>query len=314
MIVLPVSIPYQTKIILDDIMKGLLCKAIAGFYYVHVGDEIFECKARGSFRKEGISPIVGDFVEISVDLDKKGVIESIYERKNALIRPSVANIDKLFIVSSFSTPSPNLLIIDRIIALSVFYNIVPVVVFNKCDLGDFSKYKRIYEKSGFKTLVVSAQTGEGIESLRKELKDCTSAFTGNSGVGKSSLINLLFPNLSLLTGEVSTKLGRGRHTTRHTELFKHSYGGYVADTPGFSSLDNQIGSIEFRDSLAECFPDFKGFINNCKFNDCLHIGEKGCGIGEAVLNGNIEKSRHDNYKTIYNELKSLKNWDINKKR
>lgn len=294
-------------------MRGLLCKAISGFYYVSVQNKIYECKARGSFRNEGISPLVGDTVEITADVNGKGVIEKVYDRKNALVRPAIANIDKLFIVSSFSTPSPNLLIIDRITALCIFYKIEPVIVFNKCDLGDFTEYKSIYEKSGFKTLVVSAETGEGINKLREELENCVSAFTGNSGVGKSSLINILFPDLCLQTGDVSVKLGRGRHTTRHVELFPHSYNGYVADTPGFSSLDSQIDNIEFKDNLAFCFPDFSEFIGNCKFNDCAHICEKGCGICNAVKNGDIQKSRHDNYCVLYNELKNINFWETNKK-
>ena len=295
-------------------MKGLLCKAISGFYYVHTDDKVYECKARGSFRNDGVSPIVGDYVEITEGADNKGVIEKIYPRKNALVRPTVANIDKLFIVSSFATPSPNLLIIDRITALCAFHNIEPVVVFNKCDLGDFTEYKKIYLNSGFKTYVVSAETGEGIEGLKNELANCVSAFTGNSGVGKSSLLNLLFDGLCLQTGEVSVKLGRGRHTTRHTELFKHSFGGYVADTPGFSSIDSQLGSLEFRESLAECFPDFSEYTNSCFFSDCLHICEKGCGVCEAVEMGKIEKSRHESYITIYNELKHLSSWNKQKKR
>lgn len=295
-------------------MKGLLTKAIAGFYYVHIDGVVYECKARGNFRKEGISPLVGDMVEITVDSNSKGVIQSIYPRKNSLIRPAVANLDKLFIVSSYTTPSPNLFIIDRLTALCIFHNIKPVIVFNKCDLGDFKDLREIYEKSGFTTAVVSAQTGEGTDVLKEELSNCVSAFTGNSGVGKSSLLNLLFPSLCLQTGEVSDKLGRGRHTTRHTELFSHSFGGYVADTPGFSSLDSQLGSLEFKERLVECFPDFENFTDGCRFKDCAHIGEKGCGVCQAVKDGYIQKSRHDSYCTLFDELKDLKSWENTKKR
>ena len=295
-------------------MKGLILKAISGFYYVFADGKIFECKARGNFRNKGESPLVGDSVEISCQNDEKGVIENIYERKNSLVRPAVANIDKLFIVSSFVTPAPNTLIIDRLTAICAFHSITPVIVFNKCDLGDFSSYKAIYEKSGFKTLVVSAQTGQGVEELKCELEGCISAFTGNSGVGKSSLLNVIFPDLNLQTGEVSDKLGRGRHTTRHTELFAHSYNGYVADTPGFSSLDTQYLSIEFKEKLIECFPDFSDFIFDCQFADCAHIGEKGCGVAKAVKEGKIEGSRYESYVAIYNELKDLKSWQVTKKR
>ena len=295
-------------------MKGLILKAISGFYYVYAQDKTFECKARGNFRNKGESPLVGDTVEFTVQGEDKGVIESIEERKNSLIRPAVANIDKLFIVSSFVTPAPNTLIIDRLTAICAFYSITPIIVFNKCDLGDFSSFKEIYQKSGFKTLIVSAQTGEGIDELKTELKGCISAFTGNSGVGKSSLLNVIFPNLNLQTGEVSDKLGRGRHTTRHTELFAHQFDGYVADTPGFSSLDTQYFSIEFKERLAECFPDFSDFICNCQFADCAHIGEKGCGVAKAVCDGKLAVSRYESYGAIYDELKDLKSWQTSKKR
>ena len=294
-------------------MKGLIVKAISGFYYVNADDVIYECKARGNFRNKGESPLVGDIVEIATE-NNKGIILNIFERKNSLIRPAVSNLDKLFIVSSYVTPSPNTLIIDRLIAICIFYSITPVVVFNKCDLGDFTKYKSIYEKSGFKTLVVSAQTGEGIDELKKELQGCICAFTGNSGVGKSSLLNVIFPNLNLQTGEVSDKLGRGRHTTRHTELFSHEFNGYVADTPGFSSLDTQYFSIEFKERLIDCFPDFCDYICDCQYADCSKLSEKGCGVLKAVDEGKIESSRHNSYTAIYNELKDLKYWKLNKKR
>lgn len=295
-------------------MTGLIIKAISGFYYVSVGDTVYECRARGAFRKDGSSPLVGDTVDFSADAVGKGIIEKIHTRKNSLIRPAIANLDKLFIVSSYETPAPNTLIIDRLTAICHFYSITPVIVFNKCDLGDFSSFKEIYEKSGYSTLVVSAQSGEGVELLKKELEGCVSAFTGNSGVGKSSLLNVLFPELNLQTGEVSDKLGRGRHTTRHTELFKHSFGGYVADTPGFSSLDTQYFSLEFKESLPEFFPDFGEWLFDCRFADCAHIGEKGCGVAAAASSGKIQKSRYESYKAIYNELKDLKPWEMPKKR
>ncbi len=294
-------------------MKGLILKAISGFYYVLADGKTFECKARGNFRNKGESPLVGDSVEIAVQSGDKGVIESIYERKNSLIRPAVANIDKLFIVSSYVTPAPNTLIIDRLTAICAFYSITPIIVFNKCDLGDFTSFKEIYNNSGFKTLVVSAQTGEGIDELKNELEGCISAFTGNSGVGKSSLLNVIFPKLNLQTGEVSDKLGRGRHTTRHTELFAHEFNGYVADTPGFSSLDTLYFSIEFKERLIDCFPDFSNFVCDCQFADCAHIGEKGCGVAKAVNEGKLEVSRYQSYTAIYNELKDLKSWQVNKK-
>ena len=290
-------------------MKGKVVKAISGFYYVEACDRVYECKARGVFRKQGTTPVVGDDVEIDVIGEGTGVLVNVYNRKNCLVRPQVANIDKLFIVSSYSTPAPNTLLIDRITAIAAFYSIEPIIVFNKADLGDFSKYISIYKNAGFSTYSVSAKSGDGIDGLKTELCDCISAFTGNSGVGKSSLLNVLFDDLNLKTAEVSEKLGRGRHTTRHNELFKHKYNGYVADTPGFSSLDSLHMGFEFKENLAECFTDFLPYLNGCKFNSCSHIKEKGCLICEAVENSKIEKTRHDSYVAVFEELKSINSWD-----
>jgi ribosome biogenesis GTPase len=289
-------------------MKGKLVKAISGFYYVEAENKLYECKARGVLRKQ-LSPVVGDNVEITVSGTDIGVIEAVLPRKNCLIRPQIANIDKLFIVSSYNTPAPNTLLIDRITAIAEYYGIQPVIVFNKSDLGDFSQFVSIYKNAGFNTYTVSAKIGEGIDDLKKELSNCISAFTGNSGVGKSSLLNVLFSELDLKTGEVSEKLGRGRHTTRHNELFKHALGGYVADTPGFSSLDSLHMGFDFKENLADCFSDFVPFLTGCKFTSCSHIKEKGCLICDAVENGKIEKSRHESYVSIYHELKSINSWD-----
>lgn len=290
-------------------MKGILIKAISGFYYVKSEDNVYECKARGSFRNKNFSPVVGDNVEFLIHENSYPSIEEIYPRKNCLVRPNVANIDKLFIVSSFSTPSPNTVIIDRLTAICAFYNIEPVIVFNKADLGDFSEFLSLYKKAGFKAYVVSAATGEGIEQLKEEVKGCISAFTGNSGVGKSSILNVLFKDLNLQTGEVSQKLGRGRHTTRHTELFWHKFGGFVADTPGFSSLENIELGFAFKERLAECFLDFSDYTHLCKFTSCSHTKEKGCAVINAVNNGDIQESRHKTYCMLYDELKNLNSWN-----
>ena len=220
-------------------MIGLIVKAISSFYYVDFENTIYECKARGNFRKMGVSPVVGDYVEFSPTDLSHGVIEEIKPRKNCLSRPVIANIDKIIIVSSFSCPSPDTLIIDRLTAVAVYYGIEPIIVFNKSDTGDFSEYKKIYQNAGFKVFVVSAKENIGIDDLREEIGSSFCAFAGNSGVGKSSIINCLFGDLNLRTGEVSQKLGRGRHTTRHTELFKTPMGGYIADTPGFSSFESE---------------------------------------------------------------------------
>jgi len=294
-------------------MTGRIIKAISGFYYVALNDTVIECKARGNFRRQGITPLVGDFAEITLTDQNHGIVEKINERKNSLFRPLIANIDKLFIVSSYNTPSPDLLMIDRLTAICAYYEIEPVIVFNKSDMGDFSDYISIYKDSGFKCFCVSALTGEGIELLKSELSGCVSAFSGNSGVGKSSLLNTIFcGELSLQTGEVSDKLGRGRHTTRHTELFPHKLGGFVADTPGFSSVEPNNDNYDFKERLAECFTDFSDFTSDCKFTSCTHTCEKGCGVLKAVADGKIPKSRHESYCTLFEELKDLKQWTTKK--
>jgi len=296
-------------------MTGRIIRAISGFYYVHTEDGIvYECKARGNFRRQGITPLVGDFAEITVNDSSHGVVEEIKERKNELVRPAIANIDKLFIVSSYKTPSPDTFMIDRLTALAVYHNIEPIVVFNKSDMGDFFEYLEIYRKTGIKTFAVSAKEKLGIEPLFNELKDCVSAFSGNSGVGKSSLLNAFFGDeLQLATGNVSDKLGRGRHTTRHTELFYHKFNGFVADTPGFSSLENEKGDFGFKESLVDCFKDFDYFKGNCRFTSCTHTCEKGCGVIEAVEKGEISETRHKSYCLIFEELKDLKQWNSQKK-
>lgn len=291
-------------------MTGRIIKAIAGFYYVATDDNVIECKARGNLRRQGITPLVGDFAEITLTDNLHGIVEKIMERKNSLVRPAIANIDKLFIVSSYNTPSPDLIMIDRLTAICVYYGIEPIIVFNKADMGDFSDYLALYEKTNFKCFCVSALTGEGIENLSRELVGCASAFSGNSGVGKSSLLNALFGDeLNLRTGEVSDKLGRGRHTTRHTELYRHKLGGFVADTPGFSSVETDNANYDFKERLADCFPDFDDFKGECKFTSCTHTCEKGCGVLKAIKDGKISESRHNSYLALFEELKDLKQWN-----
>ena len=293
-------------------MQGIIIKAISGFYYVKADSAIYECKARGSFRKSEVSPVVGDKVEISVSGDK-GVIEKIFERKNLLSRPLIANLDKLFIVSSYSVPAPDTLMIDRLTAVCEFKNIVPVIVFNKSDTGSFEDLLEIYRTTGYRTYTVSALTGDGIDSICKEIASSVCAFAGNSGVGKSSILNAAFADLNLKTGEVSKKLGRGRHTTRHTELFPIG-GGYVADTPGFSSFEGEANSFEFKKNLPGCFPEFLMYSHSCRFSSCTHTCEEGCAVIDAVNNGFIDKSRHKSYVTLYNELKDLREWNSSNKK
>lgn len=293
-------------------MQGRIVKALSGFYYVSREGVVYECRARGSFRRDGIAPAVGDIVEFSSTDSSHGVVEKIEPRRNMLSRPAVANIDKLVIVSSYSVPAPDALMIDRLTAIAVYHGIEPVIVFNKCDMGDFSGWAEIYRKAGFKTFVVSAASGEGIEELGAALSDCVCAFAGNSGVGKSSILNALFGESRIQTGEVSQKLGRGRHTTRHTELYDNGMGGFIVDTPGFSSVEVS-DDYSFKERLAECFPDFADYTPDCRFTSCTHTCEKGCGVLAAMHDGNVQPSRHKSYCTLFDELKDLKPWQKNGK-
>ncbi len=295
-------------------MKGLLRKVIAGFCYVEAGQFIYECKPRGNIKKTNGNILAGDFVEFTELPNFKGTIEKILPRKNNLIRPPLANVDTLFIVSSYTTPEPNTLLIDRLCAIAENKNIETVIVFNKSDLGSFDKWTEIYKTAGFETFVVSAKKPQSIDKLREYLcsKSGISAFTGNSGVGKSSILNVLFPELSLKTGIVSEKLGRGKHTTREVELFKLPSGGYIADTPGFSSLDIERCEVVLKDDLPFCFKEFNEYLTGCKFSSCAHIGEPGCAIIDAVGKGLIHTSRHRNYVNLYNEIKDIKEWNLSK--
>lgn len=292
---------------------GLIIKGIGGFYYVRTADgSTVTCKARGAFRKARITPLVGDKVRYSMVDDEEGVIDEILPRKNSLVRPPVANIDRLFIVSSIRDPSPSTLIIDKTIAAAEIKDIEPVLVITKTDIGDYEELRDIYSSVGIKTVFVSSVTKEGTEEVRELLKGCISAFTGNSGVGKSTLLNAVMPELFLETGETSKKLGRGRHTTRHVELFETAGGGYVADTPGFSTMDMERYDLIEKEKLPFGFREFEPYLGECKFTSCSHTCEKGCAVLEAVNEGKIKRSRHDSYVAMYNEVKDIKQWQIQK--
>ena len=253
--------------------------------------------------------MVGDRVEIHIGKNgEENTIESIEPRKSELMRPPVANIDRLFILSSVKEPNPSTLIIDKMTAIARYKNIEPVVVITKSDLADTNELREIYEKSGILFFAVSSKTGEGVDEVRAEFNGHISAFAGNTGVGKSSLLNAIAPELSLKTGAISDKLGRGRHTTRAVELYKVC-DGYVADTPGFSSLTIENSEIIPADELPFCFNEFKEFLGECKFSSCRHINDKGCEILKAVENGEISRSRHNSYIAMYDEVKDIKEWD-----
>lgn len=291
------------------ILSGKIIKGVGGFYYVEADGVIYECKARGVFRKEKITPLVGDDVEISVESNGKNSIDKIFERRNFFVRPPVSNVDNLVIVSSTCEPRPNFLIIDRLTAVAIHKNVRPVIVFTKDDLHNADEFAERYKNSGIDVFVVSNKTGKGVKEVLKLIEGATSVFTGNSGVGKSSLLNCIDSDFSVETGEVSHKLGRGRHTTRHVELFKTG-NGYIADTPGFSSLDFETNDIIKKDEIADCFPEFSDYLGLCKFSSCSHTGDKGCKVIEALNEGKINPSRYESYVTLYNEVKNLKDWQL----
>ncbi|MDE6150359.1 MAG: ribosome small subunit-dependent GTPase A [Ruminococcus sp.] len=289
-------------------MNGIIIKAIGGIYTVEAPEGVYECKARGIFRKNGVSPLCGDKVEFSFN-ENTPVIEKILDRKSVIIRPPLANLDVLVFVVSTCEPQPNLLLLDKFIAVAEHKNIEPIVVFTKIDKEDFKPFSTIYEKCGIKVFQVDNISGIGAEEVKKALLNKISAFTGNTGVGKSSLLNNIFPELNLATNEISQKLGRGKHTTRHVQLYKLQDGGYIADTPGFSSFDTNRYDIILKDELAECFVEFRPFFGKCKFQDCSHTKENGCAVIKAVCNGDIPKTRHDNYIAMYEDAKHLKEWE-----
>lgn len=289
--------------------SGIILKGIGGFYYVETADGVFECKAKGKFRKDGIAPLAGDHVIIEVNQNAENTISVIEERKNFLKRPPVANIDQLLIVVSMRDPEPNTLVIDKMTALAENNGIEPILVFSKTDLASAEYLIDIYKTTGYKIYKISPDDHEDLEAIKVELSGKLTAFTGNSGAGKSTLINALCPELSLNTGEISSKLKRGRHTTRQAEIF-HIGDGLIIDTAGFSSIDLISNDPILKGELVNCFPEFAEYIGQCKFTSCSHTCEKGCKICEMTEKGIISKSRHDNYVFLYNEAKNIKEWAL----
>lgn len=286
-----------------------IIKALSGFYYVQTEDGVIECRARGRFRKENITPLVGDIVSISRS-GKSGTIDEIEPRRNSFIRPAVANIDVLVVLASCAIPVTEPFLIDRILAIAGRQNVPCVICVNKNDLCAGDTLREIYEKAGYPVLCTSAQTGEGIEELRGLIRGKFAAFTGNSGVGKSSVLNALEPGLGLAVAEVSQKLGRGKHTTRHIELYPFGDGTYVADTPGFSSFDTERMELLRKEELQHTFPDFAPYIGSCQFHDCAHLKEPGCAVRRALDEGQIGKSRYDSYVRLYEMMKNFKEWEL----
>lgn len=294
-------------------MTGTIIKSLSGFYYVDTGDgEPVVCRGRGKLRHQKLTPLVGDRVEVILAPDGSGTVDRILPRRNQFSRPMVANIDQLIIIASGAVPVTEPFLIDRMIAIAEAKSCQPVVCFNKCDLVPADGLVRIYRSAGFQSLQVSAETGEGIESLGALLHDKVSAFTGNSGVGKSSILNALSPGFSLQVGEVSEKLGRGRHTTRHVELYRLR-GGLAADTPGFSSFDAERMESIPKEELAGVFREFAPYLDGCRFTGCAHGREKGCAVRAAVEAGKIARSRYDSYLRLYEQARELQPWETNKR-
>lgn len=291
-------------------MQGIVTKLIGGTYSVCASDAIYECKARGVFRKKGIAPVCGDNVEIEADNDM-AVITRVYERKSFIVRPPLANLDCLVLVNSVVSPSVNLEIVDKFSAVAVYKGIEPIIVFTKTDLENAGEFADIYKSSGFKTFCINNNNAEDAKPLKDYLRGKISAFTGNTGVGKSSLINNMFGEIIVDTNEISQKLGRGKHTTRHTELYPIDGGGYIADTPGFSTFETNKYEIIKKEELVFCFPEFERHLGKCRFLDCTHTGEPQCEIIKAVEAGEIKQSRYQSYKKMYEEAKNIKEWEIN---
>ena len=294
---------------MDKRATGRIIRSISGFYDVRTGDRVISCRARGIFRKTGESPLTGDMVEITVEKGK-GMVEKILPRNNSFVRPAVANIDALVVFAANVNPVTEPFLIDRVAAIAGDQEVPVYLCVNKCDLDPAVDLVRIYTNAGFTVIATSAETGEGVEELRQLIAGKLVAFTGNSGVGKSSILNRLSPDLALPTGEVSEKLGRGRHTTRHVELYDLGNGTLVADTPGFSSFDTDQMDVILKENLQYAFPDFGRFLGQCRFDDCSHRKEPGCAVTEALAAGEIEQTRYDSYLRLYEKAAQIKLWEL----
>lgn len=291
-----------------ELRTGRIVRSLSGFYEVDTPSGAVTCRARGHFRKEGVTPLTGDMAEISV-AGGKGMVERILPRRNSFVRPAVANLDALVIFASNVNPVTEPFLIDRVAAIAGDQGVEVLLCVNKTDLEESDRLTDIYRAAGFPVLRTSAETGEGIEALARAIRGKLSAFTGNSGVGKSSILNRLAPGLALPTGEVSEKLGRGRHTTRHVELYDLGEGTLVADTPGFSSFDTDQMELILKENLQYAFPDFVPYIGRCQFADCAHLKEPGCAVRLALEEGRVQRSRYESYVRLYEKASQLKAWE-----
>lgn len=290
--------------------EGIITKALSGFYYVTTEEAVLECKARGRFRLDGTSPLVGDRVLCSLDAQSRGRIDSVHKRRNWFIRPAVANIDAMVFVAANTNPVTDPFLVDRVSVIAAEAGCRLIVCVNKSDIDQGEELCRIYSSSGFTVIRTSAETGEGMDELMAAIKGSVCAFTGNSGVGKSSILNKLLPGANIPTGEVSEKLGRGKHTTRHVELYSLGDGTYVADTPGFASFDVEMMNPIPKEQLQYDFIDFEPFLGRCRFNDCAHLKEPGCAVTEALNQGRIMPSRYRSYVRLYELSSQHKPWEL----
>ena len=293
---LPVAIP--------ETAQGRITTSVGGLYTVETFSGICTCKARGIFRKRGITPYVGDYVQLSED----GVIQEILPRKNSILRPPVSNLDQIFFVVSTCHPAPNLLLLDSFLTVAIYQDIQPAVVLTKMDLHRGEQLEKLYTDAGIPVYPVEYDKPETVAAVSERLAGKISMMTGNSGVGKSTLLNAIDPSLQIATGEISEKLGRGKHTTRQVQLYPCA-GGYLADTPGFSTFEVEQYLQMDKERIADCFPEFQPYLGQCRFSDCAHVCEKGCAVVEAVQAGKISKSRHDAYVSLYQTAKQRKAWE-----
>ena len=284
-------------------------RALSGFYYVRTERGLIRCRARGRFRRDGLTPLVGDRVYVAQCPDGTGTIDSVMPRKNAFYRPAVANVDYLIMLLSAALPVTDPYLADRVTVRCEKNRCGVLLVINKCDLDPGDRLREIYESTGYGVFPVSAKTGEGMDALLDAISGKVCCFTGNSGVGKSSLINAIAPELAIPTGEVSQKLGRGRHTTRHVELFDIGNGTLLADTPGFASFGDETETPIFPEELAGLFPEFGPYLGRCRFDDCTHRAEPGCALRRAAERGDVHPSRYGSYLRLYEEASRLNRWE-----
>lgn len=300
----------------NNTLCGKIIKSTGGLYTVECDNTeecVYECRAKGTFRKERITPLTGDRVTFLASEDGTGFITEIGERKNSLIRPAVANVDLLIMVVASAKPDPDIFILDQLTAIAQFNGIDVMLVINKCDIKNGEELAEIYRNSGIDVLCVSANEqenyGEQLDYIRNKAEGKTTFFSGASGVGKTSLLNALYPGFSLATGEISRKIERGKHTTRLTQLFKVGEKTYIGDTPGFSMVDVVGFNLLTFEGLLGSFPDIEKYSEGCRYTDCTHVCEDGCSVMAAIERGDVEKTRHESFVKLYNELKNVKPWN-----